>query len=273
MTNRFANYLIVSDMDGTFLSSEATLIDKNIEAIRYFIENGGTFTLATGRCYRVLDLVFPSAAEIVNAPAILCNGGYLYDFNERRIINALSLNKDEILPLIDELLSAFPNVGFRISCEAGFLCPNKTPYLANRLIPYESVTRYEPLDNYASIDWHKVVYCAEDVQIAKVRQHLQRYNLKDIKMTASSPTLLEFIPQCSGKGAKIHELRKKFPNKTIIGVGDFDNDLDMLTCVDVAACPDNANEAVKNISSIHLCHHDKGCIADLIYQLDSIKSK
>jgi len=273
MRKKFQDYLIISDMDGTFLSSDAKLIKNNIEAIRYFEDNGGTFTVATGRCYRALEIVFPNAPKLINAPGILCNGGYLYDFKNKQCKNALSINKEEMIPLINELLTLFPDAGFRISCEAGFVCPNKTDYLAKRLVPYESITKYETIEDFFNMDWHKVVYCAEEELISNVHRHMRDYRLNDIKITASSPTLLEFIPKNSGKGSKICELRTIYHDKTLIGVGDFDNDLDMLTSVDVAACPDNANEAVKKISSIHLCHHDEGCIADLIYQLDSIKSK
>ena len=52
-----------------------------------------------------------------------------------------------------------------------------------------------------------------------------------------------------------------------VAVGDQENDLPMLMAADIAACPDNAVEAVKAVCSIHLCHHDEGCIAHLIRQL------
>ena len=52
-----------------------------------------------------------------------------------------------------------------------------------------------------------------------------------------------------------------------VAVGDQENDLPMLMAADIAACPDNAAEAVKAVCGIHLCHHDEGCIADLIGRL------
>ena len=52
-----------------------------------------------------------------------------------------------------------------------------------------------------------------------------------------------------------------------VAVGDQENDLPMLLAADIAACPDNAVEAVKAVCSLRLCHHDEGCIADLIGRL------
>ena len=43
----FSGYIIVSDMDGTLLNSKGKLSDENINAIKYFVNNGGKFTLAT----------------------------------------------------------------------------------------------------------------------------------------------------------------------------------------------------------------------------------
>ncbi len=54
---------------------------------------------------------------------------------------------------------------------------------------------------------------------------------------------------------------------TTIAVGDQENDLPMLGAADMAACPENATAAVKAACKIHLCHHDEGCIADLIERL------
>ena len=45
----FDGYLLVSDMDGTLLNSKGKLSEENKNAIEYFVDNGGEFTLATGR--------------------------------------------------------------------------------------------------------------------------------------------------------------------------------------------------------------------------------
>ena len=56
---------------------------------------------------------------------------------------------------------------------------------------------------------------------------------------------------------------------TTVAVGDQENDLPMLLAADMAACPANAAEAVKAVCKLRLCHHDEGCIADLIGRLET----
>ena len=88
---KFNQYLIVSDLDGTFLGEDGTPILKNLEALRFFEENGGLFTIATGRDYRVLNYIFPNAKDFLSCPAILCNGAYLYDFNTQFLHDVVTL--------------------------------------------------------------------------------------------------------------------------------------------------------------------------------------
>lgn len=54
---------------------------------------------------------------------------------------------------------------------------------------------------------------------------------------------------------------------TTVAVGDQENDLPMLMAADIAACPANAVDTVKRVCGLHLCHHDEGCIGDLIERL------
>ena len=45
----FEGCLLVSDLDGSFFGSGTSLPQRNLDAVRYFMDNGGLFTIATGR--------------------------------------------------------------------------------------------------------------------------------------------------------------------------------------------------------------------------------
>ena len=64
---KFDGILIATDWDGTFFSNNQ-LFDKNLEAIRYFQDNGGSFTLCSGRAHSFLksyyDRVKPNTYAI-----------------------------------------------------------------------------------------------------------------------------------------------------------------------------------------------------------------
>ena len=46
---KFQGMLLLSDMDGTILNDKKEISQENKDAVRYFTENGGYFSLATGR--------------------------------------------------------------------------------------------------------------------------------------------------------------------------------------------------------------------------------
>ena len=84
---KFDNIIIVSDIDGTFLGKGSRMVDRNLEAIRYFQREGGCFTIATGREIMNIPSVIPCIAEICNIPVIACNGACIWDAAQNIIIH------------------------------------------------------------------------------------------------------------------------------------------------------------------------------------------
>ena len=76
----YSDVLLTVDYDRTLTATDSTIPERNLKAIRYFMENGGAFTLNTGRsvpmAQPLLDVV-PT-----NAPMLLYNGSAAYDPNE-----------------------------------------------------------------------------------------------------------------------------------------------------------------------------------------------
>lgn len=287
--NRFQNYLIVSDMDGTFFGEGATILQNNLDAIEFFKAHGGEFTFATGRDYRVLEHQWPKLCDVVSCPAVLCNGAYLYDFQTKEKHFEIELDKEEVLFCIQRIKEVIPEAAFRISCDLGYLCSdqNQIPFPEDRLSFFDPILTVGNLMDYRSIPWHKLVYSTNGMKnahleefangagnwIPKVKKLAGEFPLRSTALTTSAPTLLEFLPKEASKGKALKKLKALFPNRTIICVGDYQNDFDMLLSSDLPACPENALPEIKAISKIQLCHHRNGCIADLIYKLDSIMKK
>ena len=45
----YSDILLTVDFDRTLTAPDSSIPERNIEAIRYFIDNGGVFTVNTGR--------------------------------------------------------------------------------------------------------------------------------------------------------------------------------------------------------------------------------
>lgn len=263
----FEKYIIVSDMDGTFLGTGATILPNNIEAIRNFQENGGVFTLATGRDTPVMEFIFPNAVDYLSCPAILCNGSYLYDFKRKEFLFEQTIDQSDAIELISEFREQFPHIGYRITTAKGFLTDHCTDFLLQNLKKFLPILTVGNLNDHRDIPWHKIVYCADEDVISPLFDYISKKGLEQFDFTRSTARLVEIVPKGVSKGNSLKHLRKLYPDRKIICVGDYTNDLDMLEKADIAASPENALDSVKAISSIHLCHHNEGCIADLIHQL------
>ena len=73
----FSDVLLTVDYDRTLTAPDSTIPARNLEAIRFFIDHGGAFTVNTGRSVPMakpfMDIV------PVNAPLLLYNGSAAYN--------------------------------------------------------------------------------------------------------------------------------------------------------------------------------------------------
>lgn len=111
---KFTGVLLASDYDNTLLDTESArrsggeaprVSERNQAALRYFMEQGGRFAVATGRALAALERFVDEIP--MNAPAIICNGAALYDFSAREYLDYILLNRD-LCRRCQELLLASP---------------------------------------------------------------------------------------------------------------------------------------------------------------------
>ena len=125
---KFDGVLLASDFDNTILNTELPrrtgcpippISQRNVEALRYFMDNGGRFAVATGRALPA----FRMFAEQVpmNAPAVVCNGGALYDFKTERYLETMEL-PETIRPQGQDVLDRFPTAAPMPGCSLSQPC-------------------------------------------------------------------------------------------------------------------------------------------------------
>ena len=101
----FDTVLLTVDYDRTLTGPDSTIPQRNLDAIRYFMENGGAFTVNTGRSYlsfiRFLDVI------PVNAPLLLMNGSASYENGEFSDVQYLPM---DAWPAVQQVLKAFSHL-------------------------------------------------------------------------------------------------------------------------------------------------------------------
>ena len=90
---KFNGLLLVSDFDNTLVYTEEALqkcvdmppvSDENRAAIEYFMDNGGIFSVATGRAKPAFETVVDGIP--MNGPTVLFNGAAIYDFPQKKYL-------------------------------------------------------------------------------------------------------------------------------------------------------------------------------------------
>jgi len=102
--------LIVSDLDGTFLSPDGTVSEQNRAAVQAAQSAGIPVLFATGRPVRWLDVIrgLPGAHPTV----IASNGAVLYDLGSEEMLDRLCLDPEVALQAVRAIRAALPDAGF-----------------------------------------------------------------------------------------------------------------------------------------------------------------
>lgn len=257
--------IILSDMDGTLLNSDKKINETDRKAIDKFISMGGKFTVATGRTIqtfaryqRMLDL---------QMPVIMYNGAMIYDYSAEKVLYSQSL-PDISRKITAEVMNFIDECGGEVLRTDGTYVFSNNEYeqLHTNLCGIEP--EYMEIDEIPDGDWLKVLFALAPERVALLEDKISRlgyYEYADF--VRSADIFLEMLPKGISKGSALDEYRKLdgMADFTFVAVGDFDNDIEMITNADIGVCPANAEKSVKSISDIVLkSTNDSGAVAELI---------
>ena len=274
----FSRYLIVTDLDGTFFGKGARLVEENLTAIAAFKAAGGHITAGTGRIPANIRKDIPICGELFNAPAVTANGAFIYDLTADECLRATPMDAEATLEAARLVESLNPKVGMRVSTGKSFLVNRDR--LNDAILrdiggdPDAYAGDVLPLSRWKTegASWYKMVFRGEPEDLLSIRPAVEAAFGDTFEYSVSSPRFFELQKKGCTKATGLRFVADRLAESlghpvVTVAVGDQENDLPMLRAADIAACPANAVEAVKAVCSFHLCHHDEGCIADLIGRL------
>lgn len=268
----FQNIIIYTDMDGTVLTDWSlgpVVPHRSMESIKRFMEKGGTFSIASGRQH--LDILPFFKGLVPNAPLVQGNGTSLYDCQKQQVVYSLPLSrkyKEESIKLCLENDWVWPVTGTAhtvMQIQMGDFRDDR-----NRSITGDSISIAE----YLNGEYTKIVYVVADpAQIPRLQALTDAFETAgQMQQTLSSPVFLECYDKRAGKGVGVRLAMEMagMQDKTLVCIGDFYNDVPMLKVADIAACPANAPEDIKNLCQIVTCGNNDGALADLIEALEKM---
>jgi Cof subfamily protein (haloacid dehalogenase superfamily) len=273
---KFDNIFIISDIDFTFLASDRSIPERNIKALEYFKSNGGKFTFATGRSHSTLLEAFPNAGEMLNAPGILGNGTYMYDFRENKPTHQFFIDKDIALKAGRFILDFYSDTGLRMLTPDCTIYSSINKYISKELENpiYKSSAVYQDPKDWTGENWHKMVVRDDPQKLVDLRKAMEKeFCHGELEFVNSEADFFEIQPFGCQKGRGIEMLRQEYQKKgetiKIYACGDYENVLSMLLAADVSICPSNAHGCIKAVADYCLCSCSEGLIGDIVEHLDN----
>ena len=276
---KFTGVLLASDFDNTLVYTESALkglapmpelLPENRQAIEYFMAEGGTFSIATGRALPSFEIVRPGLP--MNGPTILFNGAAIYDFKAKQYLCTAFL-PDTVRPHIMQVLDAWPEAAVELYHDdnAIFALHANELTLAHLHLTHEATEMLETIDQAPS-PISKALFEIVPEKMAALHRYVtdmpwaSRYEI-----VPSSSFLLELTAKGASKGDMVQRLAQllHIAPQNIYCVGDHANDLGMLAVSAIPFAPANAIESVRQMPGIHILPDARnGTIAALIRQLD-----
>ena len=169
MENIFDGYVIVSDLDGTLLKNDKTISKENLEAIKYFTDNGGKFSVATGRVIEATE-EYLSGIQ-VNLPIIVYNGGVIYDYNSQKILMEKFVD-DEQKQITNKIKDEYDNIGIEIYAD------RKLYVLKDSGHSYRPATKmldiiYNISEDIFLMNWNKILIVGNIEVIDDIEKHFE----------------------------------------------------------------------------------------------------
>lgn len=276
---KFTGLLLASDYDNTLTYTEEALrlcrpmppvSPANQEAIRYFMAEGGIFSVATGRAKPAFEVV--AGGVPMNGPTVLFNGAAIYDFSAGKYLCEAFL-PETARAHIAQTIRDLPFTAVELyhdNNDIHALQPNAVTQ--RHLHVTHSPTVF--VDSMAQVPSpiSKALFSTEPEHQAELLAYFQRQPwYGDYEIVTSSESLVELTAQGANKGGMVRRLAEllHISRANVACVGDHANDASMLTWAGMAFAPANALPSVRALPNVHVlpdCRED--AIAALIALLD-----
>ena len=271
----FSDILLTVDYDRTLTAPDSTIPQRNLEAIRYFMDNGGSFTVNTGRslpmtnCFR--DIV------PMNAPLLLYNGSAAYDMDSKKLINCREIEIDPEA-MIQDLERRFPELiveqqgtyahhlfhqdaGWESYCENNkgpweYADPNHVPRPFLKVAIYGQFWTNTVASMYEATPRELELF---DEAIA----YLEETYGDRVDLFRACARILDIHTKGVSKIKAARWLQAQLGKKILVCVGDAENDINMLDGADFSYCPADGVVADRYEN---VCNCADGAVGDVIYK-------
>ncbi len=256
--------LVVADIDGTLVTSRRRITSRVRRAVREAQRRGVRVCLATGRTWHSARRYFQALGA--DPPAILYNGGLIYDFVRDWVIYRRPMSLRQAQRVI-RALDAFPDLAAHYYVDGGIYVRWHTPLVLatarqDHILP-QAVgdfrrLRGEPMKFRILGPRHRLVALARRVRRAGGPGTL----------VFSGPNSLEVLPPGTSKGAALRRVARLLgvPLRQVLAVGDELNDLSMLQVAGCGVAMGSAPRELRRVADYVAPSSDEDGLAEVIHR-------
>ena len=271
----FSDILLTVDYDRTLTAPDSTIPQRNLEAIRYFMENGGAFTVNTGRSVPMARVFIGKVP--VNAPLLLYNGSAAYDPAEGRLSFCHNIRLD-MWDTVRKCRELFPDLTVEVQgVDAHYIfeenpgwvafsdhqpCANRIVPMGSDIGPFLKFTLYGQFRDVTVADMYNG--SPEERRRMDEAEVLLRQHFGDsCEVFRAATRIIDVHAKGVSKARSARELQARLGRKILICAGDAHNDLSMMENADYAYAPADGIIADRFET---VCNCADGSIADIIYE-------
>lgn len=271
----FSDILLTVDYDRTLTAPDSTIPERNLEAIRYFIDNGGTFTVNTGRSLP-MTRVFRDRVP-VNAPLLLYNGSAAYDLTAGKLTFCHEIQMD-LWETVRKCQALFPDLTvevqgidahYRFTENPGWDRFSERQQCAHAFAkPGDDLGAFLKFTLYGAFHGDTVASFfqgtpEERQRMDEAEQTLRREFGNCCEVFRAADRIIDIHAKGVSKARSARQLQAQLGRRLLVCAGDAENDLPMMRDADYAYAPADGIIAAQFET---VCNCADGAVADVIYK-------
>lgn len=264
--------LIVSDFDGTLLTSRNTILPQVKSAISEYVQAGGIFAVCTGR---MLASILPRVRELgLKGLVIAYQGTVIADIESGKIIKQGGYSARDAA----DVCRVLKGLGQPVNVYSDNVMYTDIPKENEYLKAYERITGIDsvsvqnvPMADYVlqnKLFCQKITVLVSEKERVALYEALQKSLGSRFDVTCSASVLVEISPKGDDKGGAVRFLAKHYGIgiEDTVAVGDNLNDISMIRAAGVGVAVGNAIEELKREADFIAATNDEGAVAQIIYR-------
>ena len=277
---RFSHILLAADFDRTLTNPVSEIPQANIDAILEFEQEGGAFTVATGRSipmFQARQALVPS-----NAPLVLYNGAAFYEYETNTLSGADWMPRGRELLL--DMAERFPKLWAEVQgLDYHYVigdCPMRMAFYRSNRCPAKQITIDEIPDKLLKIAFYGEFYddtvrqffeyTDEELQYLNAAYDYMRASYgADLVIDRAAARIIDVQKRSVSKGAAVRKLAKQLGRSLVACAGDALNDLSMLELADLAFVPADCERSLRSRGYHMVRPCGDGAIAGVVEYLKS----